>query len=227
MGARAKASEQDDAGDSPLRTCVVSREQKPPGDLIRFVLGPEGIIAPDLARRLPGRGVWVDATRRSVEAAIRQKAFARSLKQAVAVPDDLPALIERLMAARLREAVSLANKAGLLVAGFGKVGDLIDSGRAAVLIHAADAATDGAAKLDRKFKGLLGPDAAAAATVRELTGPDLDLAIGRSNVVHAAASQGGASQRILDEAKRLGRFRSSEQAATSPQAMDGADTGRA
>jgi len=208
MGANTKAIDQDEAGDSSLRLCAVSRTQKSPDDLIRFVLGPDDTIVPDLARRLPGRGVWVEATRSAVAAAARQNVFARSLKQTVSVPDDLPDLVERLMVKRLREAISIANKAGLLVAGFAQVHDLIDSGRAAVLMHAAEAAADGAGKLDRKFKALLGPDAAVAATMGELSGPDLDLATGRTNVVHAAACQGGASQRILQEAKRLRRYRS-------------------
>lgn len=207
MGARAMASDRDEGAEGPLRLCALSRTQKPPDELIRFVLGPDGVIAPDLARRLPGRGVWVDATRKSVVAALRRQVFARSLKQAVAAPEDLPALIERLMARRLGESVSIANKAGLLVTGFGKVEELISRGQVSVLIHAADGAKDGAAKLDRKFKALLGPERAAEATVAELTGPELDLAIGRSNVVHAAASEGGASQRILREATRLRRYR--------------------
>lgn len=210
MGARASKS-QCEAGEGSLRTCIVSRAQRAPSDLIRFVLGPENVIVPDLARRLPGRGVWVDATRDSVAAAVRHKAFARSLKQFVTTPEDLPGLVERLMLKRLSEAVSIANKAGLLVTGFAKVDELIASGRSVALIHAADSAPDGAAKLDRKFKALAGPVLALSATVRELTGLELDLAIGRSNVVHAAASVGGASQRILQEAKRLKRYRSNGQ----------------
>ena len=193
---------------SPLRLCAVSRVHRPIDDLVRFVLGPDGMIVPDLARRLPGRGVWVDARLETVRAAVRQKVFARSLKQPVAVPDDLPGQIERLMAKRLAEAISIANKAGLLVAGFAKVDELIARGQAVLLIHAADGARDGAAKLDRKFKALLGPERAVDATVGDLTGPELDLAIGRSNVVHAAASEGGASRRILQEAGRLRRYRS-------------------
>jgi predicted RNA-binding protein YlxR (DUF448 family) len=208
MGAKATAGDRDEGADGPLRLCALSRVQKLPDELIRFVLGPDGIVAPDLARRLPGRGVWVDATRKSVAAAVQRQVFARSLKQAVSLPDDLPALIERLMVKRLSEAISIANKAGLLTAGFGKVDELIVRGQAAVLIHAADGAKDGSAKLDRKFKALLGPERATAGTIVELTGPELDLAIGRSNVVHAAASEGGASQRILHEAMRVRRYRS-------------------
>jgi predicted RNA-binding protein YlxR (DUF448 family) len=193
-----------------VRLCAVSRTQRPVEDLLRFVLGPDGTIVPDLARRLPGRGVWVEARRDILAEAVRRKVFARSLQQPVAVPAELPDQVERLMARRLAEAISLANKAGLLVAGFAKVEDMIAAGRAAVLIQAADGSADGAAKLARKFEAAVGPERAAEATVAELPGEQLDLAIGRSNVVHAAASGGGAAQRILEEARRLRRYRSGD-----------------
>jgi predicted RNA-binding protein YlxR (DUF448 family) len=193
-----------------LRLCALTRTQRPVEDLVRFVLGPEGNIVPDLARRLPGRGVWVEARRSALAEAVRRKVFARSLQQAVAVPADLPEQVDRLMARRLAEAISLANKAGQLVTGFAKVEELVGQGRAAVLIQAADGAAGGAAKLTRKFEALVGPERAAEATVAELPGEQLDLAIGRSNVVHAAASGGGAAQRILEEARRLRRYRSGD-----------------
>jgi len=209
MGSRTGVEDGDaEAADSgPLRLCAVSRVQKPPEELIRFVAGPDGKIVPDLARRLPGRGVWVDATREAVAEAVRRKAFAKSLKQNVSVPADLPDLVERLLQKRLAEAVSLANKAGLLVAGFAKVEELIEAGEAVALIHAADAAADGVGKLDRKFKALRGPNDTPAAIVRELAGAELSLAMGRPNVIHAAAAEGGASLRLIEEARRLGRYR--------------------
>lgn len=207
MGARSTLDDRDSEADGPLRLCAVSRAHKPPEELIRFVAGPDRAIVPDLARRLPGRGVWVDATREAVAEAVRRKVFARSLKQNVSVPADLPALVERLMQKRLAEAVSIANKAGLLVAGFAKVEELIEAGRAVALIHAADAAPAGVAKLDRKFKALGGLDDATAAIIRELAGVELSLAMGRPNVIHAAAADGGASRRLIEEAGRLGRYR--------------------
>jgi hypothetical protein len=210
MGSRTTVEDGDaEAADSgPLRLCVVSRVQKPPEELIRFVAGPDGKIVPDLARRLPGRGVWVDATREAVAEAVRRKAFAKSLKQNVSVPADLPDLVERLLQKRLAEAVSLANKAGLLVAGFAKVEELIEAEEAVALIHAADAAADGVGKLDRKFKALRGPNDTPAAIVRELPGAELSLAMGRSNVVHAGLIQGGATKRFLSGAERVRRYRS-------------------
>ena len=208
MGARTKdrgCEGEADAG--PLRQCAVSRAHKPPEELIRFVAGPEGAISPDLARRLPGRGVWVDATREVVTAAVRQKAFAKSLKRQISVPADLPGLVERLMARRLSEALSIANKAGLVIAGFAKVDELIARGQAAVLLHAADAAADGVAKLDRKFKAVTCPDDGPATVIRELTGAEMSLAMGRPNVIHAAAAEGGATHRLIEEARRLRRYR--------------------
>jgi predicted RNA-binding protein YlxR (DUF448 family) len=206
MGARSTADDCDAEG-GPLRLCAISRVQKPVEALIRFVAGPDRTIVPDLARRLPGRGVWVDATRVAVAEAVRRKAFARSLKEAVLAPADLPALVERLMLRRLTEALSLANKAGLVVAGFAKVEELIEAGRAVALIHAAEAAADGMSKLDRKFKALDSSPDTPAAIVRELTGAELSLALGRPSVIHAAAAEGGASRRLIEEARRLRRYR--------------------
>ena len=211
MGDKATTGERSDRpADASVRLCAVSRTHAEPDDLIRFVAGPDGQIVPDLTRRLPGRGIWVGATRKLVRTAIQQKVFSRSLKQTVSVADDLDLLIERLMTRRLAEAVSIANKAGLLVTGFAKVVEQLEKGRVTVLIHASDGALGGATKLDRKFQALLGSEALEQAVVKELTGSELDLAIGRSNVVHAAASEGGASLRILQEAARLRRYRSGE-----------------
>jgi uncharacterized protein len=208
MGARAKDRYCEDGTDAgPLRQCAVSRAHKPPEELIRFVAGPDGAIAPDLARRLPGRGVWVDATRESVSAALRHKAFARSLKRQVSVPADLPSLVERLMARRLAEALSIANKAGLVVAGFTKVEEAIAGAKAAALVHAADAADDGVEKLDRKFNMLNAKTESPSVIIRELTGAEMSLAMGRPNVIHAAAAEGGATHRLIEEARRLKRYR--------------------
>ena len=227
MGARTTVGDQDgEADNGPLRLCAVSRALKPPDELIRFVAGPDGQIVPDLARRLPGRGVWVDATRHAVVTAVRHKAFARSLKRPVSVPADLPDQVERLMVRRLADAVSIANKAGLLVAGFAKVDERMEEGRVALLLHAADAAADGAGKLERKFKALGEPVDAAPRIVRELTGAELSLAIGRPNVIHAAAAEGGASQRLFEEARRLRRYRHGD-ASSAPAVGHEPNTGRA
>ena len=212
--------------EGPLRLCAVSRIAKPTEQLIRFVAAPDGTIVPDLAQRLPGRGVWIDATAAPVPVAVRQNAFARSLKRQVSVPADLPADVERLLARRLAGAVGMANKAGLLVAGYAKVEAQLRAGRVFLLLHAADAAATGMDRLDRIFKGLRGSADIGAYTVRELTSAELSLAIGQPTVVHAAAAEGGASQGLLREARRLRRYRLGAAPERSPASATRAEKGR-
>jgi predicted RNA-binding protein YlxR (DUF448 family) len=191
-----------------LRRCVVTRAERSPDDLIRFVVDPAGGIVADLARKLPGRGVWVTAEKASVAAAVKAKAFAKGLKRQVTVAPDLPDRVESLFVRRVLEALSLANKAGLVTTGFEKVETLLDAGRAAALLHGLDAAVDGTRRLDRKFAAIQRDKGQPAPVVDWLTIDQLSLAIGRSNVVHAGLKQGGATNRFLREAERLRRYRS-------------------
>jgi predicted RNA-binding protein YlxR (DUF448 family) len=217
IGADSRAGDDTDGAQQRVRQCAVSRAHKPPEELIRFVAAPDGTIVPDLARRLPGRGVWIDATAAAVANAVRQRAFARSLKRPVVVSADLPQQIEQLLVRRLAGALGMANKAGLIVTGFVKVERQLREGRVFVLVHAAEASAAEAARLDRLFKVLPGPGGAEAEPadriVHELTSAELSLAMGRPTVVHAAAAAGGASQRLLAEARRLRRYRSGDAAA--------------
>jgi len=211
LGAEGQQQDRDDddvEAAGPLRRCILTRAERAPADLIRFVVDPEGRVVPDLARKLPGRGVWVTADKASVAAAAEGKAFAKSLKRQVSVAPDLPQAVEALFVRRVLEALSLANKAGLLSTGFDKVEALIGGGRAAALVQGADAAEDGKRKLDRKFAAIQQDSGKAAPIVDWLTIEQLSLAIGRSNVVHAGLKQGGATQRFLREAERLRRYRS-------------------
>lgn len=237
---RARTAETDAeaaTGSTPERTCVVTRAKLSPAELIRFVRAPDGTITPDLAARLPGKGVWVVLDRVAVEMAAAQNAFTRSLKRPVSVPAGLADLVDRLIAERCVQALALANKAGLVVAGFAKVEAAIVAGRLAALVHAADASPDGCAKLDGRLRArfsLAGGDLAIDAQaedrsipavahavpggpliVTDLGGSELSLALGRENVVHAAVIQGGAARYFLTEVQRLRRYRSSTSAAAA------------
>jgi predicted RNA-binding protein YlxR (DUF448 family) len=196
------------AADDVVRRCAVERVEKNSADLIRFVRGPDGRIVPDLARRLPGRGVWVTARREAIAAAVKRQVFAHSLRCQVEVPLDLPEMVGRLLVRRLAEALGLANKAGTLVTGFAKVDMAISTGAAYILVHASDAAVDGIRKLDARHRARSGPHAPRA--ICELTGAELSLALGRPNVVHAALAESGTAQRAMSEAERLRRFQISE-----------------
>ena len=201
----------DGAGQTPgpERLCAVTRRSLDPKELIRFVLAPDGTIVPDLDRRLPGRGVWVGCARRLVEEAVAKKVFAKSLKMRAEAAPDLAQRVEDLFVKRVMGTLSLANKAGLAVAGFEKVFAALDKGPVAAVLHGADAAADGRSKIDRKYKAIQGSRGLPAAIVDVLTIAQMSLAIGRGSVVHAALTPGGLSDRFLEDAERLTRYRAS------------------
>lgn len=206
MGVAVDESDDLRAGGSSLRTCVVTRAQLPPAELIRFVADPEGAIVPDLACRLPGRGVWVSCDRQSVSTAAGTRAFARSLKREVRAGPELGDTVAALMMRRVCNALSLANKAGLVLTGFAKIDKAIAVGSPIALLHGADAAADGVDKLDWRFAAMCRDAGREQIIVRELAIEQLSLALGRANVVHAALMAGGAAQLFLAEAGRLKRF---------------------
>ena len=200
----------DDEG--PERLCAVTRRACDPALLLRFVAAPDGRIVPDIASKLPGRGVWLTATRNTVVQAIRQKAFARSLKREVTADESLAELEGTLMLKRVIDSLSMTNKAGSAFNGFAKIDRALERGKVFALLHASDGAEDGTRKLDQKFAHILReggvPEAdRAGRTVRFLTSQELSLAMGRTNVVHAGLLVGGASRIFLSEADRLLRYR--------------------
>ena len=212
MGAEAleHADTTEATGSEPERTCAVTRATLTPDELIRFVRGPDGQIVPDLAGRLPGRGVWVSCNHALVAEAAKKNVFARSLKRPVTIPAGLADLVGVLLRERLSGALSLANKAGLVKAGFTKVEIAVEKGEVFALLHATDAATGGRAKLDNKFKAIHAEIGGKhpAHVVGVLTAEELSLAMGRSHVVHAALTKGGAAHNFIRDAGRLQRYRS-------------------
>ena len=189
------------------RLCIVARAVRPVADMIRFVLGPDGTVVPDLKRRLPGRGVWVTATRATVAEAVRRHAFARGFKAEARVAPDLPAAVERLLERSTLDALGIVRKAGRVVAGFARVEDALAAEPVVALLHAADAGAEGARKIAAAARRHLGEQADSLAVVRLFTAAELDLALGRPNVVHAALLAGPASDGFLVRYRRLERFR--------------------
>jgi uncharacterized protein len=206
-----------EAGSGSLRQCAVTRAILDPDQLIRFVQSPGGEIVPDLERRLPGRGVWLTCDKETVKKAIISKAFCRVLKSQVTVLPDLIETIDSLLLRRTIDALALANKAGRVVTGFQQVDSALEKGEARAVLHGSDASPDGSLKLDRKFRAIQRDCGEDAAVVAILTITEMSLAMGKSNVVHAALISGGLSERFLREAGRLARYRASP--AASEQAF--------
>jgi uncharacterized protein len=191
------------------RLCVATREVRPVGALIRFVIAPDGVVVPDLRRRLPGRGVWVTARRQAVAEAVRRRLFGRAFKAEVRVSPDLPDTVERLLEQSALNALSIAHKAGLVVHGFARVESAIAAGPVAALVKASDAGEDGGRKLAAAFtRGNEGVEGRAEGKiVKAFTSAQLDLALGRLNVVHAALLAGRASEAFLVRWRFLEDFR--------------------
>jgi uncharacterized protein len=186
------------------RFCVATRAVLPISDLIRFVIGPDGEVLPDIKSKLPGRGVWATGTKEALKEAVKRKVFARGFKRDVRVPADLPARTERLLERALLDALAIAGKAGLVAAGFGKVAATLECEEVIALLHAAEASPEGVRKLDAAVRQRR---SRRLPVIEFLTLAQLDLALGRPNVVHAALLAGPASDTFLSRSRRLERFR--------------------
>jgi predicted RNA-binding protein YlxR (DUF448 family) len=200
-----------------MRMCVVSREVRPVDELIRFVVSPAGDIVPDLKRKLPGRGMWLSASRKVVAEAVRRHQFSKAFKRNLQVPPTLPADTEALLVRSATEALAIAAKARQIVAGFGKVESALKEGTVAVLIHASDGAEDGIRKLDalaRQNEGNRG-GRPQIPVVTALKSAELDLALTRSNVIHAALLAGPASGTFLSRSQMLVRYRMADDDGTT------------
>jgi uncharacterized protein len=187
------------------RLCAATGEVKSVDRMIRFVIGPDQAVVPDLKRRLPGRGIWVTANRHAIELAIRRKSFERSFKRNVSVPCDLLELTERLLQQAAFDALAMSHKAHRVAIGFGQVDRALARERIVGLLHAVEAAPEGLRKLNAARNRRA--DAADIAVIGGFTSAQLDLALGRANVIHAALLAGSESETFLARAVRLDCFR--------------------
>lgn len=189
----------DGTGGGPRRRCIVTRRGGSRGELVRFAVSPGGEVVPDVAERLPGRGLWVGANADIVRRACAENAFARAARREVRVPADLPELLLEALDRQCMALVSLARRGGNAVAGFETVRAMARGGGAGVLIEASDGAADGREKVVR-----------GAGTVRVVslwTARELGAPFGRDRVVHAAIGRSGVCDRFVREAARLEALR--------------------
>jgi len=190
------------------RLCAATRTVRPVAELIRFVVGPDGEAVPDLKQKLPGRGLWVTATEAALDAAIKRKTFSRGFKREVRVPADLPGRTADLLERAVLDALAVAGKAGLARTGFARVEAALEHDDPVALLHAADGSAEARRKLDTALHRRQGHK--PIAVIGFLTGTQLDLALNRPNVVHAALLAGPASETFLARCQRLERFRTGD-----------------
>lgn len=186
------------------RRCIVSHESLPEARLIRFALAPDGVVTPDVAAKLPGRGAWVCADRASLETAARKGAFARAFKQPARAAPELADRVEALLARRCLDGLGLARRAGAVAMGATQVEDAIRSGAARLLIEAADGSQEGREKLMSLHIGLRGRPPAAIGC---FSAEELGVALGRERVIHACLLQERLASSWAAEIARLAGFR--------------------
>ncbi|GGL55553.1 RNA-binding protein [Wenxinia marina] len=175
------------------RRCIVTGETQPKEGLVRFVVGPDNEVVPDILEKLPGRGMWVTADRDALDKAGKGQ-FSRAAKAPVTVPDGLADEVERQLARHVTDLIALARKSGRAVAGFEKVKAALDAGGVRVLLQASDGSERGKQKLWTPT---------GARWFGCLTSDELGLAFGRQSVIHGALSAGGLSDRVVEEAAKL------------------------
>jgi predicted RNA-binding protein YlxR (DUF448 family) len=186
-------------GAAPRRRCIVTRNPAPRAGLLRFVIGPEGEVVPDLAGRLPGRGLWVASRDKVLATAVEKGAFARAARRAVRVPDGLVEQVGAMLARRCVDLLGVARSAGLLTFGFDRVSDMLGRGEAGLVLQAIDGSAGS--------RGRLGGRLDEVPLVVALTSDELGEAVGRETVVHAAIARGRMAERVAAEARRLEGFR--------------------
>ena len=197
-----------DRADGAERKCIATGEVQPKRGLIRFVIGPEDQVVPDILGKLPGRGIWVSADRAALKTAMKKGLFSRSAKQPVKVPDDLVCEVEKQLARRVVDLISMQRKAGKAVAGYEKVKGWLQTEEAEVLIQAVDGSGRGKSKLSTPHYGHY---------IGCLTADELGLAFGRQTVIHGALASGGLTQRVVEEAHRLYGVRENEAGSGQPK----------
>ena len=190
------------------RTCIVTRQNGPADDMIRFVADPEGRVVADLKAHLPGRGCWVTARRAMVQRAVDKKLFARALKAPVAAPADLADEVDRLIAAGLVGMMGLARKAGQLVGGAAKVEAAVRSGSAIAVLHAVDASADGVRKIGQARHARVAAGGSAVAAFHLLRADEMAVLGSGGDVIHVAVLAGQAGEGVVKRAMMLDRFRS-------------------
>lgn len=191
----------DDRKPGPERKCIATGEVQPKSGLIRFVVGPDNQVFPDILGKLPGRGIYVSADRAALELAVKKKLFTRAAKMQVNVPDGLVDEVEKQLARRVVDLISLQRKGGRAVAGYEKVKSWLQNEEAEVLIQASDGSGRGKSKLSTPHFGQY---------IGWLTADELGLAFGRQTVIHGALASGGLTLRVVDEAQRLKGVRINE-----------------
>ncbi|WP_139789192.1 RNA-binding protein [Manganibacter manganicus] len=189
------------------RTCIVTRRTAEPDELIRFVVGPDSTVVPDIKRTLPGRGCWVTANRLHIEKAVARNLFDRAFKAKVSVPADLGNLIDGLLAKSVLGMLGLARKAGAVILGATKVEAAVRDGSALLVLHALEASDDGVRKIAQARRATVHLGGPSILAYKLFSEAELGLALGGTNVIHAAVLADDVGSAVEKRMVALDRYR--------------------
>ncbi len=214
----------DGAASAPERRCILTGVHGARAVLIRLAVGPDNQVAADLGAKLPGRGAWIVADRKVLDAAMAKGklkgALARAFKSnSLRLPDDLADQIGAGLERRALDRLGLENKSGNLIWGHERVGEAILKGKVRLLLHASDAKADGMGKLEARRRGA-SPD--TVSIVLPVGREQLSMALGRENVVHAAIGNfggngRGSASRVIETLERWAAFNGTSVFGTSDE----------
>ncbi len=197
-GARPTETDIDRRG-AATRRCIASGVSRDKREMLRFVVGPDGGVVPDLDGKLPGRGLWLSPRRDMIERACRRNLFARAARAPVRAPADLAEQVARMLRRRCLDLIGLARRAGLVTAGYQKARSQLAAGRAGVLVQARDAAQGGREKLAALARATVpsGP------VVEVFGAEELGRVLGRESAVHVVLAPGPLTDSFVAEVARL------------------------
>jgi len=190
------------------RRDIASGDALEPWQMIRMAFGPDGLVVPDFSCKLPGRGAWVASDRASVELAIKSKAFARSAKSKVSVPDNMADHLETGLANRVLGLLGMAKRAGEIETGFDKVRGAAQTGLLAYRFEARDGSDDGRSKIRVNAKAAAKDlEENPASVVGCFSAAELGAVFGREHLVHVGLRKGRLAKAMRKELTRLAGFR--------------------
>lgn len=202
-----------DTAEGPIRRCILSGERDERAHLIRLAISPDGVVAPDVRAKAPGRGAWIGVNRAGLEEAIAKGklkgALARAFKTGpITIPEDLPAAIEEALTRALLDRLGLEARSGTLLTGSDRIAETARRGKVEMLLHASDASADGNGKLDQAWRvGSETEGSGNRGLVLPVDRTRLSVALGRDNAVHVALTDHRAAARIDQFLGRLLHFK--------------------
>ncbi|MDX3900323.1 MAG: DUF448 domain-containing protein [Sphingobium sp.] len=211
------------------RRCILSGERADPDILVRLALGPDGEVLPDVRAKAPGRGAWVGVPRTALEKALGngklKGGLARAFKTGdLQIADDLAERIEEALRQDLLSRLGLEARASMLLTGSEKIDVAARKGQVKLLLHAADAGSDGNRKLDQALRvGQEAEGSDLAGLVLPVDRGALSMAMGRENVVHIAVTDTRAASRLRAAVGRLESYLGCATQAPARRERDSAD----